>query len=139
MSAVVEQLAKVRDPQDLPADLMGKRLNHTPAKQWQETCASIADSLKQYDADSWEDYTHEIADGLIPAYYNLKMEEFNELKLWAEDDIENEAAELISGLDTDFQKSPLWQIVDAYLFTFYSKAVDAVIEYINELGQEETE
>lgn len=139
MNAIVEQLAKVRDPQDLPADLMGKRFNHTPAKQWQETCAYIADSLKQYDADSWEDYTHEIADGLIPVYYKLKWEEMNDLNLWAEDDIENEADELISGLDTDFQKSPLWQIVDAYLFTFYSKAIDAVIEYINEQEEEATE
>lgn len=133
----IEQLAKADSADLLPVDLMGKRFNHTPAQEWAVTCSYIADTLKQYNAESWEDSATEIASSLIPVYYREQWEEMNLLNLWAESDIEDEANELMSGYDYDSQDSPLWRVVNAYLFIFYRKAVEIVIEYIQE--QEATE
>lgn len=133
----IEQLSKTDTAEALPNDLMGKRFNHTPAKEWAVACSYIADSLKQYEQGEWEDHITEIAAGLIPVYYREQWDEMNSLSLWAEDDIEAEANELMEGYDYDSTDSPIWRVINAYLFVFYSKATQAVIDYINE--QEEGE
>lgn len=133
----IEQLSKTDTEEALPSDLMGKRFDHTPAKEWAVVCSYIADSLKQYDKDNWEDSITEISSGLIPVYYREQWDEMNSLSLWAEDDIEEEANELMEGYDYDSTDSPIWRVVNAYLFIFYRKATQIVIDYLNE--QEEGE
>lgn len=135
----VEELARVSTAEQLPSDLMGKRFNHTPAKDWAVACSYIADSLKQYNKDNWEDHQTEIASGLIPVYYREQWEEMNSLSLWAEDDIEEEANELMEGYDYDSTDSPIWRVVNTYLFVFYRKATQIVIDYLNEQEEEEEE
>ena len=132
----IEQLSKVDTAEGLPSDLMGKRFNHTPAKDWAVACSYIADSLKQYDKESWEDYQTEIASSLIPVYYSEQWKEMNSLSLWAEDEIEDEATELVMGYDYDDRDTPLFRIVNAYLFVFYRKATEIVIEYLNDQEEE---
>lgn len=133
----VTELAQVKAFSSLPEELRVARFNHTPSEAWVDTVSYIADSLKQYDKDNWEDQVTEIASGLIPVYYREQWEEMNSLSLWAEDDIEEEANELMSGYDYDSTDSPIWRVVNAYLFVFYSKATQIVIDYLNE--QEEGE
>ena len=133
----VLELSQVKSFSDLPDELKVKRFNHTPTEAWVQTVTYIADSLKQYDKDNWEDYQTEIASGLIPVYYREQWEEMNNLSLWAEDDIEDEANELMEGYDYDSTDSPIWRVVNAYLFVFYSKATQIVIDYLNDQEEEE--
>lgn len=132
MNATLKTLCDIREVEDVPNDLMGLRGNNIPALGWTDTVRSVVSALDQYNPDGWEDCAGEIADSLIPIYYKDKWQEMNDLSLWADNEVEAGADEIISGLDTDFAKSPLWQITDAYLYTYYLNAVNTIVSYINE-------
>lgn len=131
----IEQLVKVSDWEQLPDELKMARLDHTPADNWVQTITYIADSLKQYEQEQWEDYQAEIADGLIPIYTSEKWEEMNDLSLWAVSEIESDAYELLEGAEDD--GDPLFKVINAYLFAYYNYAVSAVIYYLNDQEGEE--
>jgi hypothetical protein len=109
---------------------MGKRGNNIPAEGWAQTVSAVASSLDQYSPDSWEDCAGEIADGLVPVYYREKWQEMNDLALWADDDAEQGADELLTQVTES--DSPLWSVLDAYLYSYYLNAVNVVVSYINE-------
>lgn len=129
----IELLSKVTTAEELPSDLMGKRFNHTPAQDWAMVCSYIAGKLSEYDTllDA-ANSLNEIASGLIPVYYRQQWGEMNSLNLWAEDEIEEEANELVAGYDYDSEDAPLFRIVNAYLFIFYRNATAIVIQYLND-------
>lgn len=129
-----ELLRGVTKAEELPSELMGRRGDAIPAEGWAKTCSYIADSLGQYDRERWEDYTHEIADGLVPIYYREKWQEMNDLSLWADTETSNLADEYMAGADES--DDPLWVVVNAYLFAYYYNAINTVIEYINETEEE---
>lgn len=135
-----EQLSKVQDWEQLPDELKIQRLNHTPADKWVETVTFIADALKQYDVDGFDDgntdATHEIADGLVPIYTAEKWAEMNELSLWAVDEVESDAYELLEGAEDD--GDPLFKVINAYLYAYYYRVTDLVVRYLVE-EQEATE
>lgn len=133
----IEQLVKVSDWEQLPDELKMARLDHTPADDWVQTVSYIADSLKQYEREQWEDYQGEIADGLVPIYTSEKWKEMNDLSLWAVSEVESDAYELLGGAEDD--GDPLFKVIDAYLYAYYYRAVGAVIEYINEQEEEDNE
>lgn len=133
-----ELIRNASTAEELPTELMGRRGDAIPAEGWTKTCSYIADSLNQYERDNWEDYIHEIADGLVPVYYKDKWQEMNDLSLWADTETSNLADEYMAGADES--DDPLWTVVNSYLFAYYYNAIQTVIEYINETeGESEDE
>lgn len=137
MNATLKTLCDIREVEDVPSEVMGLRGNNIPAQGWTDTVRSIASALNQYDEDSWEDYAGEIADSLIPVYYRGKWQEMNDLSLWADDDVEQGAEEILTQVTES--DSPLWTVLDAYLYTYYLNAVNTIVSYINEQEEEEEE
>lgn len=131
----VVQLSQVKSYSALPIELQIKRIEHTPTENWVETVTFIADALKQYDRDSWEDSQSEIIDGLVPIYYADKWKEMTDLSLWAVADIESEAYDILAGAEDD--GDPLFKVINAYLWAYYSRATCFVLGYLTDQGEEE--
>lgn len=130
-----QELSKVKNWEELPDELKMQRIDLTPAESWTETVVYIADAVKQYDTLlGAEDCIGEIADGLVPVYYSDKWKEMNDLSLWAVSDIEAEAYDLLGGAEDD--GDPLFKVINAYLYAYYSSATGSVIRYL--IDQEET-
>lgn len=131
----VEELAQVKSYSSLPIELQIKRIEHTSTEDWVEAVTFIADALKQYDKNSWEDSQSEIVDGLIPIYYSDKWKEMNDLSLWAVAEIEREAYDLLNGVEDD--GDPLFKVINAYLWAYYSRVTCIVLAYLQDQGEEE--
>ena len=119
---------------EFPLDLFGVMPHNCSRTEGAKAYREAADALLQYTGTEWDNYVNEIADGLVPVYYNEQWEEMNRFSLWACNEIEAEAQELIG--DSSTEGNPLWQAVSAYLYAFYSKAVRDVMEFIQENAQE---
>jgi hypothetical protein len=128
------ELSSVRDWEQLPDELKVERINHTPAENWVETITFIAGALKGYEVEAYEDAVFEIADGLVPVYTAEKWQEMNDLSLWAVSDIEFSAYELLG--DTEDDGDPLFKVINAYLYAYYLKVAEIVVQYLNETGED---
>jgi hypothetical protein len=117
-----------------PSDLFKNMPSNCPRTEGAKAYREAADALLQYTGTEWDNYVHEIADGLVPVYYHQQWEEMNRLSLWSCNEIEAEAHELIG--DASPEGNQLWQAVSAYLYAFYARAVRDVMEFIQDNAEE---
>lgn len=137
----IQQTLKKVTAQDFPSELWATMPDGVNRTETQVVWTDMAQRITEYDgnADELRDYVSEMADSLVPVYTSDKWREFMDYQLWNSNDVEFQAEEIVR-FDNDFSLHNIQEkLLNGMLFTIYSIAGYALIEWAEDQQDESEE
>ena len=123
----------------LPSDLWATMPDGVNREEVRKAYKEVAQRLTEYEGDEDElrDFVGEIADSCVPVYTHERWQEFNAFRLWASNEIEQEAGDLIEWSNAESIGQVMNSVLSSMLYALYSHAGLMLIEWAsNEIAKE---